>query len=315
MAAAASAPPALSPGEPTLAQDDSNVSSPLSDVDDDKDADADDIDGMQVDTDGHNDEASDSDSNLSEAEDTEAETERLYDTPQNPRHKDVVIDKYNNGQIFEHTPSKLNKSITVRDGLNHGDEDSLSDDISMASSQADEDDSPSKPAKSTEISSVEEAKPIPEPRKRKRSLVADPPELEQPPRKRTGSIVTAEAEPRDEDAVMVDDEALSANPLSGEQSATEDVGIVETNKDEPSPGDDTASNELSIAKKSTRNGNKRKSEAINGGEKDEVDLEHPDDSREAGTEEEGEPHGEDEEMDADGEEDADAAGKNDEERE
>ncbi|KAF0326321.1 transcriptional regulatory protein dep1 [Colletotrichum asianum] len=261
MAATASAPPALSPGQATLDHDDSNISSPLSDVED-KDG-GDSLDGMQLDPpQSHHDDALDSDSNLSEANDTEAETERLYDTPQAQRHKDVVVNQFNDGQIFERTPSKLQKTFSV-DGADDGDDDSLSDhdDVSMASSHGDEA-SPSKPKKSTELPSAEDNSESADNKKRKRSPIAESSEPGQPSRKRTGSVVPQDQEPHKNDVEMHEDEVPSTNFHSGDHSATDDNApeLPPTKRGLSRDGQSPVKDAL-ITKKITRNGSKRKGNA------------------------------------------------------
>ncbi|KAL0936428.1 transcriptional regulatory protein dep1 [Colletotrichum truncatum] len=254
MAATASAPPALSPGQATLDHDDSNISSPLSDVED-KDG-GESLDGMQLDPpQTHHDDALDSDSNLSEANDTEAETERLYDTPQAQRHKDVVVNQFNDGQIFERTPSKLQKTFSV-----DGDDDSLSDrdDVSMLSSRGDEA-SPSKPKKSTEPTSADGNSESIDTKKRKRSPIAESSEPGQPSRKRTGSVVPHEQEQHKNNVEMQEDDAPSTNSHSGDHSATDD-NVLELPPNKRGPSRDTHSpvKDSQITKKITRNGSKRK---------------------------------------------------------
>ncbi|TDZ53493.1 Transcriptional regulatory protein DEP1 [Colletotrichum sidae] len=289
MAATASAPPALSPGQAPLDHDDSNISSPLSDVED-KDGEGESLDGMQLDPPQSNhDDALDSDSNLSEANDTEAETERLYDTPQAQRHKDVVVNQFNDGQVFERTPSKLQKTFSV-DGVEDGDDDdSLSDrdDVSMVSSHADVA-SPSKPKKSTELPSSEGAADVLDSKKRKRSPVAESSEPGQPSRKRTGSVVPQDQDQHKADAEMRDDEVPSTNSRNGDLSATDDnipdIPPVKrgVSRDSHSPVKDST-----ITKKITRNGSKRKGNAAE-------NHDHDDEARDDGrADEELGPHDDD----------------------
>lgn len=273
MAATASALPPLSPkGVGSVDQEDSNISSPLSEVDD-KDDNDDEIEHMQLD---HDDEPvkaaeeskkgpnniSDSDSVLSDAHsevnsdgnDTDAETERLYDTPQHQRQRDVVLNQFNEGQIFEHTPSKLRKTTDL---VNTADDESLSDDDASIGSSHPDLVSPIKPviAKSTSI--VDEHKSDSQERKRKRSPGADQSEAEQPLRKRTSSLVEREtAVPQqDEDTVMREDEAIPSHEVSGSHSPID-------NADQPalkqaSYEDDIHEPEMRTIKKGTR-GSRRK---------------------------------------------------------
>lgn len=164
-----------SPPPPLLDRTPSNVSSPLSDVED-KDADVDEADldlgdhsyvhgtpkrNGAVD-DPEQDAASDSDeSKLSEVDvnDSEAETERLYDTPpKNGVARDIVNTAGDAGhrrftdrrdRVFERSPSKLHQQLQadidaedVTSGRNspfEGDEDDDDDDVSMAYSEPDPD--------------------------------------------------------------------------------------------------------------------------------------------------------------------------------
>ncbi|KAF9876521.1 transcriptional regulatory protein dep1 [Colletotrichum karsti] len=280
MAATASAPPALSPGQATLDHDDSAISSPLTDgplTEIGEGDGAESVDGMQLDPSlSNHDDALDSDSNLSEvhdeANDTEAETERLYDSPQAQRHKDVVVNQFNDGQVFERTPSKLKKTFSI-DGADDGDDDSLSerDDASMTSSHPDEA-SPSKPKRSTELPSTEDTSESIDSKKRKRSPVAESSEPGQPSRKRTGSVVPQEQEQHKHDVDMHQDEAPSANSHSGDHSATDDnapelpPGKRGLSRDGHSPVKDSQ-----ITKKITRNGSRRKGNAAEAHEHDSHD--------------------------------------------
>ncbi|KAJ0167083.1 hypothetical protein CTA2_4475 [Colletotrichum tanaceti] len=310
MAATASVPPALSPGQATLDHDDSNISSPLSDVED-KDGEGESLDGMQLDHVGEDpDEALDSDSNLSEANDTEAETERLYDTPQAQRHKDVVVNQFNDGQVFDRTPSKLQKTFSV-DAIDDGDDESLSDrdDVSMTSSHLDEV-SPSKPKRSTELPSTEDDFENADSKKRKRSPIAESSEPGQPARKRTGSVVPQEQDRDKNDAEMREDDVPSTVSHTGDHSATEDNApeIPSTkrglSRDGHSPVKDSQ-----ITKKMTRNGSRRKGHALEAHEHDGDDGDGRDDSR--GDEDSG-PHADDH-IEHEGDDDVEAS-KNDEER-
>ncbi|EEY20039.1 conserved hypothetical protein [Verticillium alfalfae VaMs.102] len=241
MAAAGAIPPALSPEQPTLDHDDSNISSPLSDVED-GDGDEGSLDVMNIHHDTprqHDDDegdVSESDSNLSDANDTEAETERLFDTPQAQRHRDVVVNEFNDGQIFEHTPSKLQKTFSVDDEADNSDNESLSDndDVSLASSPGDGSPSPTKPAKPAVTSLASPVRESSETKKRKRSLPVDQSDSDQPLRKRTGSFAApdlGDAARREDD----EDDPLSTRPNSGNQSADEEIPVLTTEaKTEPS---------------------------------------------------------------------------------
>ncbi|KAJ6446132.1 Sds3-like protein [Purpureocillium lavendulum] len=327
MAATASASATQSPAGPGVADlEDSNVSSPLSEVDD-GDANDDDIEHMQLDSrgdDGDNSSASgderpdprhdgsDSDSALSDAasdvhsdgNDTEAETERLYDTPKNQRQRDVLVDQFNNGQVFEHTPSKLRRT-TRAVGDNADDESASGDEASVISSHAAGDESPAKPATTNDTSVDEDLKRDSLERKRKRSPVADQSESDQPLRKRTGSVAAADVD-ADEDLPMNEDDTASAIPASGQQSGGEDESVPASRRDT------TVERETRPVKKSTRSSLKRKGHSADDttGEADsDARDEHADAT--AGDETE-QPE---EEADADVDEEADAAAKNIEEME
>ena len=333
MAAAASALLAMSPSDDALDEDLSSISTPLSlsDVDvDGKQSHADDADAMQIDheaapddedddedEDGEDEDDNDaaSDSNLSEANDTEAETERLYETPENHRQKDVLVDQFNNGRVFEHTPSKLRAAAIAGDQPDHGDEDALSDDGSIASSHPDEDESPTKPPKGADPSSLDDTKSSAEARKRKRSPLADQSDPEEPLRKRTGSVGAPGDDAKDGDEPTLDeDTGVSTNTHSGAHSDAGDAPGHEPDKDEPSPEDDAASHEPLITKKLTRNGSKRRGDA-EVADKETVNSETHDDPHDPAADEDGVQTAEEEGVEADQEEDAETAAKNDEERE
>ncbi|PWI74234.1 Sds3-like protein [Purpureocillium lilacinum] len=326
MAAPASASATQSPAGPGVADlEDSNVSSPLSEVDD-GDTNDDDIERMQLDPrgddgdnfsasgderpDAHHD-GSDSDSALSDAasdvhsdaNDTEAETERLYDTPKNQRQRDVLVDQFNNGQVFEHTPSKLRR--TTRAAGDHADDESVSgDDASVVSSHAAGDESPAKPATTNDTSVDEDLKHDSQERKRKRSPLADQSESDQPLRKRTGSVAAADAD-ADEDLPMNEDDTPSAIPMSRQQSGGED-----DESGPPSRRDTPAEAEARPAKKSTRSSLKRKGLAVDDVTAD-VDSDARDDQAEATAGDETEQPEDEPDVD----EEADAAAKNIEEME
>jgi hypothetical protein len=280
MAAITSARGTLSPsgaGEADI--EDSNVSSPLSEVQDGDAAD-DDIEHMQIDAQDNDadnssvsgDEqpeaeskknASDSESALSDAgsddnsdaNDTEAETERLYDTPRNPRQRDVVVDQYNNGQVFEHTPSKLRRASKLigDDGNNHRDDDSLSgDDVSVASG----DDSPTKPIASKDTSVDGEGRRDSQERKRKRSPVADQSESDQPLRKRITSVGAADTGAGTE--TPMDDDTTPVIPRSADLSVGDDEEEEEASVAGQDVGTDAEPLETLAPKKTTRKGSKRR---------------------------------------------------------
>lgn len=323
MAATAVAYGARSPSGPgTVDLDDSIVSSPLSEVDD-GDANDHDIEHMQLDGrrqigdnsslsgDNHhvaNHDNSDSDSALSDAasdvhsevNDTEAETERLYDTPRTQRHRDVVVDQFNNGRIFEHTPSKLRRTAGADTDNDNRDDLSVSgDEDSVASSFPERQDSPTKPVATNDTSIDEDAKPDSLERKRKRSPVVDQSAPDQPLRKRIGSQGAPET--AEQDTSMKEDDATSANPRSGHQSGGEDETSSTSNH-----GLLVEASERET-RKSKRNSSKRKG-PIAGEAGGGADSDAREDPADIAVEDEAE-HPE-EEPDGDVEEEADIAAKN-----
>jgi hypothetical protein len=280
MAAATSA---LSPPSAVGGADneDSNISSPLSDVDD-KDTNDDDIEHMQLDHDHHDDEAGrdtpspaagphrtgsedgdDSDSALSEAQsddnsddnDTEAETERLYDTPRNPRQRNVTDDYHHEDQGYEHTPSKLRNTAAVDlDKDSDGDAESLSDDDASVASAPTNHEDPLKKLSELTDAALGTANAERD-RKRKRSTVAEQSDPEQPSKKRPASLPAIDTD-ADEDAALKDEDGNAANPQSGVQSGGEDA---ETPQKEDHDTSEETSGERGTrnTRKITRNGAKR----------------------------------------------------------
>ncbi|KAM0564428.1 hypothetical protein ACHAPJ_000641 [Fusarium lateritium] len=324
MAATATAPPHLSsPALGIADHEDSNISSPLSEVDT-KDDNDEDIEHMHLD---HDDEdsvkpsprkkphaASDSDSVLSDAHSdvpsdgnvTEAETERLYDTPKHQRQRDVVIDQFNEGQIYEHTPSKLHRTVN----LHHDDESAIDDDDVSTGSPTIGGDSPTKHATTHNVDVEDEHKNDSQERKRKRSPAADHSETEQPLRKRASSVHAPGTEtPRQpEETILHEDEPTPANESSGTHTPAEDTDV--------SPRKKTTHRESElierisrVTKKNTR-GSKRKAAAA-------ADLDHDTDSgshdgaRDSARGTDVDHHGDEGEVDAD--EEVDSATAHDEE--
>ncbi|KPM40949.1 hypothetical protein AK830_g5572 [Neonectria ditissima] len=328
MAATASAVPPLSPhGVGGVDHADSNISSPLSEVDD-KDDNDEDIEHMHLDIDddeiskpsiGSKKVTSDSDSVLSDAHsdinsdanDTEAETERLFDTPKHQRQRDVVVDQFNEGQVFEHSPSKLRRAAKLDEHAEHGDEESLSgDDASIGSPRAAAD-SPTKLATTKDTSVDDEQKQDSQERKRKRSPAADHSEPEEPLRKRTSSGPEHEStEPKQvEDIVMHEDEPTSVNESSGTHTPAEDVE-GSPRKKITAHEDDVTERKTRSTKKSTRSGSKRKA-ALATDVGHEADAGSHDGAHDGGAE--AEHHGE--EASADVDEEVDPATAHDEEME
>lgn len=326
MAASASAPPHLS--SPVLGAadlEDSNVSSPLSEVDT-KDDNDDEIEHMHLD---HDDEdsvrrsprkkpqpASDSDSVLSDAHSdvpsdgnvTEAETERLYDTPRHQRQRDVVVDQFNEGQVYEHTPSKLRRTANVHDL--DDDESAIDDDDASTGSPTVGGDSPTKHAPMHD-EDLEGHKSEIQERKRKRSPAAEQSETEQPLRKRTSSVHAPDAGALQqlEETVLHEDAATPANESSGTHTPVEDIDVSPRKK--PANRDTDLTERISrVAKKNTR-GSKRKAAAAADPDHD-TDSGSHDGMRDSARGTDVEHHGD--EVDPDADEEADSNTAHDEER-
>ncbi|KAI0419180.1 hypothetical protein F5X98DRAFT_83277 [Xylaria grammica] len=316
MATGDTAPPPLSIPPPQIEPlSDDDGSSPLSDVED-KDEDPDDLHDEDRLTNNENDDFSFPD-NQSDANDTEAETERLYDTPQQiTRHRDVAIDRSADAVVYERTPSKLRqeaKSVVGDD--DHQDTPLSDDDISMASSP------PRQPVKGfeklqsptldilAEAAATQEA----ESRKRKRSLPTQAAEVDQPSRKRADSVPNLHHAAVDGDATMVDEDDPSLNTNSGEHSADEAINPT-VGDDEPEPDEPVQqpqSDHHPNVRKQTRSSSKRLKSADEAVEADVPTGE----SLDGTAPEEDDAHtGEDEHMEADVDEEAEAAAKNEEER-
>ncbi|KAK5628469.1 hypothetical protein RRF57_004184 [Xylaria bambusicola] len=316
MATGDTAPPPLSIPPPQIEPlSDDDGSSPLSDVED-KDEDPDDLHDEDRLTNNEQDDSSFPD-NQSDANDTEAETERLYDTPQQTtRHKDVDLDKPTDTGVYERTPSKLRQEAKVahRDG-EHQDTSLSDDDVSMASSPPTQPTNyPKKLASPTldilaEAAATQEA----ESRKRKRSLPVETTEINHSLRKRAASIPDTDRAPVGGDATMPDEDDPSLNTNSGEQSADEVVDTT-AGDDEPEPDGPVQrapSNHLPNTRKSTRSSSKKLKDANEAVEADVPTGE----SLDGIVPEEDEAHtGEDEHMEVDVDEEAEAAAKNEEER-
>lgn len=269
MAAAGPMPRSLAPEQAALDQD-STVSSPLSDVDEADEEDAS-LEGMNVDSNPgreEGDQASDSDSNLSEANDTEAETERLYDTPRTERHRDAIVRQYSDTQILQNTPSKLQKTYSVEDVAAGGDAHlSDQDNVSISSSRRGDTTPTTKHGKLVDTTPERDTQDSLESKKRKRSLGAEQSDSDQPLRKRTSSMAASDRAkhitPR-EDGDEVDDE-LSTHPsgnVTGAESGIEDAQQEPTPVGKPKASRETASpsKKSTTTKKTTRNGSKRKAD-------------------------------------------------------
>lgn len=327
MAATASAsavfPPVATGGD----LEDSNISSPLSEVDD-KDANDEDIEHMHLDREhlslgpeeiratDHG--GSDSDSALSdagsdvnsEANDTEAETLRLYDTPQAQRHRDVGIERFNDAEPFEHTPSKLRRALV------NGDDDSASasgsDSHSHSHRDEDEEDDedeenddnelPTKPIMVI-VKTEEDARRDSQERKRKRSAALEQSDLEQPVRKRTGSISAANGDGDDHLAVEEDDATPAAILPSGVPSPGDEEASA-TNRD--TPQDDEIPE---VPRKTKRSGSKRKNVIADDADS-ESQAEIRDEQNDTAVEDEPEADHAEEEAEPEADEETDAAARN-----
>jgi hypothetical protein len=196
---------------------------------------------------------SDDDSKLSELDvnDSEAETERLYDTPpKNGATRDIVNTAGDAGnrrftdrrdRVFERSPSKLHQQLRAdadagdaASGRNSASEaeDGEDDDVSMPSSEPELDSLKGRALRSPTLVKKSQVVPSNAPtshprknsadsRKRKRSSAAETSELEQPLKKRTGSISAADQESTG-DLAMIDDDGISTNPQSANHTAEED---------------------------------------------------------------------------------------------
>ncbi|KAF4453836.1 hypothetical protein F53441_3522 [Fusarium austroafricanum] len=333
MAATASAPPHLSsPALGAADHEDSNMSSPLSEVDT-KDENDDDIEHMHLD---HDDEdsvrrsprkkaqaASDSDSVLSDAHSdvddnvTEAETERLYDTPKHQRQRDVVVDQFNEGQVYEHTPSKLRRTANLQDRNNDesaiDDDDDDDDDDASIGSPTIGGDSPTKHATSPDADADDEHKNNAQERKRKRSPAADQSEAEQPLRKRASSEHVADANnpQQAEETLLQEDGPTPANESTGTHTPAEDID-VSPRKRSTNRETDLVERLSRVVKKNTR-GFKRKVAAAAAEPDHDTDSGSHDGARDSARGTDVEQHGE--EAEADAGEEADSALAHDEELE
>ncbi|KAL7628003.1 hypothetical protein AAE478_002199 [Parahypoxylon ruwenzoriense] len=303
--------PLTIPPPPIEPLSDDDGSSPLSDVED-KDADPDDLHGLNDAVHGDRDEEASSADDLSDANDTEAETERLYDTPRNPtRHKDVDLNPPADRPDYERTPSKLRQHHRrTREAKDEDDGPLSEEDVSMASSPpAQETETPKKRQPPTLDVLVEVASQEVESRKRKRSSM--PAENSEPPqfvRKRTSSVPVINRQDMDGDTVMADEEEPSLNAQSGEHSADEAINpaVGEDNADER-PRENRSDAEA-MSKKQTRSGSKK----LKATEKP-VETNEPPEA--VVPDEDGAHIGEEEQVEPDVDEEAEAAHKNEEELE
>ncbi|PKS10528.1 hypothetical protein jhhlp_002281 [Lomentospora prolificans] len=293
MAAAAPAVSVLSTANAMADGEDSNLSSPLSEVED-KDGEPDDPDAMALDDPEPRDVPSDSESNLSEANDTEAETERLYDTPQVSRRKNVILGQIDEDETAEVTPTKQS-TVVVADGIPEEDEPLSDVDISAPPSSPPEE--IRSPIKSPQSTSADEKRPSSDAKKRKRSPMVDRSDSEGPLRKRATSTGVPELDSNDGDKTT-DQKTGKANSVRSGSGVSADAKGV---KDGSPLGVDSPTLEPVVAKKMTRNGRKQAKAALTNGveNKNEDGL----------SDEETEPRGDDDGIEADPDDDIDVAGR------
>ncbi|KAF5552735.1 DEP1 regulator of phospholipid metabolism [Fusarium phyllophilum] len=328
MAATASAPPPLSsPALGVVDHEDSNISSPLSEVDT-KDDNDEDIEHMNLD---HDDEdsvrrsprkkpppTSDSDSVLSDAHSevpsdgniTEAETERLYDTPKHQRQRDVVVDQFNEGQVYEHTPSKLRRTANLHN--DEEDESAIDDDDASTGSPTIGEDSPTKHAIAHNAGEEDEHKNDAQERKRKRSPAADQSETEQPLRKRASSehATDVNTPQQPEETILQEDGPTPAHESTGTHTPAEDTD-ASPQKRSNNRETDLAERLSRVVKKNTR-GSKRKAAATVADLDPDTDSGSHDGARDSARGTDVDHH---DEADADADEDVDSATAHDEELE
>lgn len=296
MAATAPAVPPLTTTNILADDGDSNLSSPLSEVED-KDGEPDDPDAMALDDPDHRDPPSDSESNLSEGNDTEAETERLYDTPQVTRRQNVVLGRVDEDDALDVTPTKQSAAL-IADAIQEED-DPLSDVDISAPPSSPPDDLPSS-VKSPQSTSSDEKRSSSDAKKRKRSPIVDRSDSEAPLRKRAASTGVPERDSRDGDKVADSKNNKPRSVRSGSGS-----GDVKEERADSPPATDSPAPEPAVTKKITRNGRKQAKDSITNG----VDTRDDD----GGSDEEAEPRVDDDAIDGDPDEDAEATGKQDDE--
>lgn len=268
-------------------------------------------------------EASDDRSNESEEEnDSEAETERLEQSPNVIRtHKDVVLSSANDGQVYERSPSKLNKQILINDQDDEEEEDVLSDDDvslheSHKSSVHGDAVEPTTVGTSLEDSSGEGKRHLltadADTRKRKRSIMAGSgleDDIEEPLRKRMGSVMISGNDYAIEDEDQPDEEADTSNPISGNisgEEGAENEDDVPDEVEEPAVVEEEVPEPTEIIISPKKRGRKKKKPVENG-----INSHH--DGREATLEGSMALNGEEEVAENEGDE-AEVALKNEEER-
>ncbi|KAH6723349.1 Sds3-like-domain-containing protein [Leptodontidium sp. MPI-SDFR-AT-0119] len=272
--------------------DGSSSLSEIEDKDGDQDEDAEGSDELSMISDDEN--------------DSEAETERLEESPNKFRQQqDLVLSSHGNSQIYEHSPSKLHKQINPVDMEDEDDDDDplSSDDISL--------NDPESPKSS------EHGEPEAEPTTAATSLgdssgeVDD--DLDEPLRKRTGSVMTPGDDYAIEDDADPDEEGELSNPISGNVSgdeggaAQEEEAPEEVEEAVAAEEDNTEVPDIPISpKKRGRKKKKAVENGIGGHEDPDGDITVNGDH---------EVRNGDEEADAEGDDEAEAAMRNEEELE
>jgi len=201
-------------------------SSSLSDIED-KEADQDDLDGVESENDIE-----------SDVNDSEVETERLENSPHDHRkQKDVVLSSQAESRTYERSPSKLQRQYHIEaDDDNDEDVDDLSDDErsldKSPKSLEGAEQGPTTATTSLEDSSGEGKELITThnavSKKRKRSLLPDHGsmngnDLGEPARKRTGSVGAPTDEYAIDDSASLNGDAEMSNPVSGNISDAESL--------------------------------------------------------------------------------------------
>lgn len=224
-------------------------------------------------------EASDARSNESEDEnDSEAETERLEQTPKTIRTHNIL--SANNEQVYERSPSKLNKQIGADDEGDEDEDDALSEDnVSLHGSHKGSAHgdlvAPTTAETLAEDSSVERQRHLlltadADTRKRKRSIMAGSglrDDIEEPLRKRLGSVMASGNEYTVEDEERPDEEADTSNPISGNitgEEGGEHEDDVPDGPGEPAVVEEEAPEPTEIIVSPKKRGRKKKKTAGNG---------------------------------------------------
>lgn len=231
-------------------------SSSLSDIED-KEADQDDVDDeisvdeqgeyIAQDEDEEDEQEDDQDVEMdSDGNDSEAETERLENSPHTiRRHKDVILQSQTEDRTYERSPSKLKQSYGLNENAENDNADDLSDpEGSTVDSPSHTNGQQGRESEDTKalgngnvgphsLLNVQDSFS----KKRKRSLLPerrspDPEELEEPARKRTGSIIGREDDFAIDDAVSSREDNGTSGPVSGELSE------VDSDLDEDAVEDD-----------------------------------------------------------------------------